>query len=70
MNSGIRADRSSGGVVGKTISYIVFTTWALITVLPLIPLFTSVLLAGPQFPADIVAQDNQGHAYNHDDVRD
>ncbi len=31
-----RGDRASGGLVGKIVSYAVFTIWALITVLPLI----------------------------------
>jgi raffinose/stachyose/melibiose transport system permease protein len=36
MKAALRGDQSAGGLVGKTVSYIVFTTWALITVLPLI----------------------------------
>jgi raffinose/stachyose/melibiose transport system permease protein len=36
MKTAHRGDQSTGGLVGKTVSYIVFTTWALITVLPLI----------------------------------
>ena len=36
MKTAHRGDQSTGGLVGKAVSYVVFTTWALITVLPLI----------------------------------
>ncbi len=50
-----RSDRSSKGLVGKTISYIVFTTWALITVLPLIWMFYSSFKSNDELIMNIYA---------------
>lgn len=50
-----RGDRSSSGLVGKTVSYIVFTTWALITVLPLIWMFYSSFKSNDELITNIYA---------------
>lgn len=48
-------DRATSGLVGKTISYIVFTTWALITVLPLIWMFYSSFKSNDELITNIYA---------------
>ena len=48
-------DRATSGLVGKTISYIVFATWALITVLPLIWMFYSSFKSNDELITNIYA---------------
>ena len=55
MNGKRRGRHSSGGILGKAVSYLVFTTWALITVLPLIWMFYSSFKSNDELITNIYA---------------
>ena len=62
-------ERAARGVVGKTISYVVFTIWALITVLPLIWMFYSSFKSNDELIQDIFSLPHDLFANREDEYR-